>query len=251
MKRSKDSGATWSALQVVYGNSSNTYGNITIGNAAPGASLLSLITSIAFLRHTQRASASKTGTVQLSTGRIIMICTRNNAQVLQTYSDDDGNSWSAPVFIANGVQSGWRWIGTGPPGAIQLPTGRIVVPAYHGPFAWDDGEWTRSHVMYSDDGGATWTVGATMGTLHRSNECQATLLADGAIYVNARTLGQRRVAALSLDGGETFAKIFEIGGLEEPFEGCEGSTIRAPNSTSLIYSVCTRTSSIATTSACT
>ena len=29
-----------------------------------------------------------TGTVQLSTGRIIMICTRNNAQVLQTYADD-------------------------------------------------------------------------------------------------------------------------------------------------------------------
>lgn len=63
------------------------------------------------------------------------------------------------------------------------------------------------------------------------------------IYVNARTLGQRRVAALSLDGGETFAKIFEIGGLEEPFESrsasgklymCVHTEARTPLSIALI-----------------
>lgn len=58
MKRSKDSGATWSALQIVYSNSSDTYGNITIGNAAPGASQRVSRASIVTVRRSLRAPGS-------------------------------------------------------------------------------------------------------------------------------------------------------------------------------------------------
>ncbi len=62
--------------------------------------------------------------------------TRNNADQWVLFSDDLGATWSKATQIADVVKQGWNWIGTGPPGSIQLQNtpkykGRIVVPAYH------------------------------------------------------------------------------------------------------------------------
>ena len=87
-KRSFDNGRSWSGMGVVYSNSSNTTQEWNvIGNAAP---------------------------VQLvPSGRILLPFCRNNLEVLQTWSDDDGATWATPVPIPQVTRSHWKWVGAG------------------------------------------------------------------------------------------------------------------------------------------
>ena len=154
-KRSFDGGETWTALAVLYSNSTKDDWAV-IGNSA---------------------------VVQdRSTGKILVPFCRNNLQVLLTESTDDGTpivillhvfiyrakgaSWSAPFNITNVVHPSWRWVGTGsllvdqhgvivahtstgPPASVQLESGRILVPAYHDEWPhWNDGDFSQGHVMY-------------------------------------------------------------------------------------------------------
>jgi len=194
----------------VYGNSTNS-SFVTIGNAAP--------------------------VQDRSTGRIVVPFCRNNLQVLVTYSEDDGLTWSAPVNISNVTLPEWKWIGLGPPASLQLSNGRLIVPSYHGPFSWDDGEFTHGHLMLSDDGGSSWRLGAELTGIHLSNECQAAELENGTVFINSRSLGTDRLKTYSDDGGDTVGETTIINGLRQPLEGCEGSTIRLPNSSYLLFSI--------------
>jgi sialidase-1 len=72
------------------------------------------------------------------------------------------------------------------------------------------------HLIYSDDHGASWHLGAKdtrtqQDSLH-PNECVAAELADGRVYVNARNQNgsdpATRLIAFSRDGGETFESPF-------------------------------------------
>ncbi len=84
MKRSEDNGETWSELRVLYSNSTANVTNV-VGNAAP---------------------------VQDSfNGRIWIPFCINNEIVYITYSDDDGLTFSEPVYYPNLVHSDWKWIG--------------------------------------------------------------------------------------------------------------------------------------------
>lgn len=206
-KRSVDGGATWSALTVVHAEPGKV-----IGNAAP---------------------------VVLPSGRVLLPFCRNNLQVLQTYSDDQGQTWALPRLVDNVTRPDWRWIGLGPPTAIRLRSGRLLVPAYHdlSPH-WEDGTFTHVHLLLSDDQGETWRIGAEIdGRGHGddySNECSAVELAStpNAVLVNARSLGSYRVQLRSLDGGETFAGSPEIKrDLPQPLDGCEGAMVALPNGT--------------------
>lgn len=83
-KRSTDGGKTWGPLTILYSNSSSDTGESNvIGNAAP--------------------------VVLKDSNRILLPFCRNNLQVLLTYSDDDGVSWSEPVNISGVVHSSWSW----------------------------------------------------------------------------------------------------------------------------------------------
>jgi sialidase-1 len=216
-KRSTDNGSSWSAIGVVYSNSSNvTQEWNTIGNAAP---------------------------VQLKpSGRILLPFCRNNAEVLQTWSDDDGLTWAQPIAIPQVVRSHWKWVGAGPPGAIQLLSGRIVVPSYHSDVYDTNGEISRSHVMLNDDPSGSadkWRLGGFVPSVARlalflTNECQAAEIAPDHILLAARGFLPHRIQALSVDGGETFQAPYTIS-ITEPLEGCAGSMISAHNGT-LFYS---------------
>ena len=82
-KRSTDGGKTWSSLQLLYSNSSVESGMHTvIGNAAP---------------------------VVLHNHRILVPFCRNNLQVMLTYSDDDGLTWSKPVNLTGVTHPTWTW----------------------------------------------------------------------------------------------------------------------------------------------
>ena len=101
LKRSIDDGATWGPLQVVWSNSTET-DHVTLGNSAP--------------------------VQDRDTKEIMIIFCRNNAEVFISRSRDEGASWTYPDLIPNVVRSEWHWVGTGPPGALQLASGHIIVP---------------------------------------------------------------------------------------------------------------------------
>eukprot|EP00056_Hartaetosiga_gracilis_P008024 m.115129 g.115129 ORF g.115129 m.115129 type:complete len:377 (+) comp12835_c0_seq2:2432-3562(+) len=210
MKSSQNNGRTWSPLRVVHRQSGRV-----IGNAAP---------------------------VVLNTSRILLPHCRNNLDVFIMHSDDDGETWSTPRIVPDVIVNGSKWIGLGPPSAIQLRSGRIVIPGYYdniGPH-WDDGQLTHLYTIISDDLGDSWRIGAVLGNGHGdefANENQVVELLNGTLLYNARTIGVKRYIVYSHDEGETYSDGEMSTDLYQPIDGCEGSTIRAPSNNTLYFTV--------------
>lgn len=199
-KRSMDGGNTWGPMLSLLALNYNG----TLGNAAP---------------------------VQLRSGRILLPFCLNNINILLTYSDDDGKSWlQTPLNITNTtVPKGSLWVGTGPPGSLQLASGRVVIPSYAAfvETPLKDGELTHSYMILSDDQGITWRIGGFLNDDllkgQFSNECQAVEpYLNNSVLVAARGLGPHRLQGWSHDGGETFEPTTVVS-LKEPIEGCEMS----------------------------
>ncbi len=180
LKRSTDGGRTWGPLQAVARN-----GNDLAGNPAP----VVLDTGRILLVHVAAAGATEDailrGRVKPADGRRVWV----------QHSDDDGVTWSAPKEITGQVKkAGWRWYATAPGHAVQLGTGRVVVPGNHTlpPTGTDTGTETKynsGHCLLSDDRGETWSLGYvdenTDGHVN-ANETTAAELPDGRVYFNTR-----------------------------------------------------------------
>jgi sialidase-1 len=167
-----------------------------------------------------RSSADPTPFVEPASGKIWLFFLRDKKEYHYIVSQDDGNTWSAPVSIHEQVTlPEWRALGTkqrfgcGPGGgAIQLQAGpkagRILVPARH--FESFEGVLaTTSHVFYSDDLGKTWKIGANAGKF--SNESQLVELGGGDVLASMRDGDNslrpdrsRHLFAISGDGGESW-----------------------------------------------
>ncbi len=192
LKRSGDNGRSWGPLHVVQDEPGNTTAKVWIGNPTP-------VVDQTDPKHP---------------GRIWLVFTRSNAKMFVTSSDDNGKTWANRREItSSAVKPEWDWCAAGPVHAIQLErgphAGRLVIPCDHQ--IKPTKSW-GSHIVYSDDHGATWKLGAAdthaaHDPLH-PNECVAVELADGRVYVNAREHNgsdpATRVVAYSSDGGETF-----------------------------------------------
>lgn len=124
IKRSTDMGLTWSPLRVVHSEN-----NTVIGNVAP---------------------------VQLKSGRILFPFCKNNVDVLITWSDDDGLTFSDPMPLPAATKPSWKWVGLGPPAGLLLESGRVLIPSYHTTVIHGDGEISKGHTLISDDEGKTW-----------------------------------------------------------------------------------------------
>ncbi len=128
--------------------------------------------------------------VDRTTGTIWMPLTRNRgdepeSQIMKgttteprtvwlTKSTDDGLTWSEPVNISDTTRKPhWRWYATGPGVGIQLKSGRMVIPCDHSDHSDPKAHPYRSHVIYSDDHGATWKLGGVIAD--KVNECQVVL----------------------------------------------------------------------------
>jgi sialidase-1 len=213
LKRSGNGGKTWTPLQVVLAGAGDTR-----GNPVP--------------------------IVDERRGRVVLMTTYNpgtNARDRRPFvqhSEDHGATWSSSRDVSAEVKpTEWnRWYATGPGHGIQLRrgshAGRLIVPANH---VTDDGvnpPVYGGHLLYSDDGGDTWHVGAVGrhgdGKV-RPGEMTAVELVDGSIYASAReengTDPGNRAFAVSRDGGTTFHKPFEtVRGLVTPI--VQGSILR-------------------------
>lgn len=163
-----------------------------------------------------------------------------SSHLLMITSDDDGATWSEPIDITVQVKADWMcFLGTGPGNAIQLTgaehAGRILVPVYYSHEAGGTG-YLSCAAIYSDDGGATWTLGASpndgrevLGAVVHSRDLadeRASLYesvlvegSDGAVHVWARNQHPSgRVAhAVSRDGGATWGEVDHDAQLTEIF----------------------------------
>ena len=211
VRRSTDGGTTFGPMQVVAAGDGDV-----MGNPAP---------------------------VSLPSGRIVLVSTWNSAKVPEkkmqpglgldsrrvfvSTSDDDGLTWTKPREITADVKRpAWDWYATGPGAAIQLVrgprAGRIVVPCNHREQGID-----RSHVITSDDEGATWRLGGITGD--GTNESRVVELADGGVMLNSRnhrSAAKQRAVSVSVDAGESFdpARFRRDPALVEPH--CQAALVR-------------------------
>ncbi|AXE85460.1 sialidase family protein [Streptomyces sp. Go-475] len=233
LKRSTDGGRTWGSLQVAARN-----GDALAGNPAP----VVLHTGRVLLVHVRNAAlatedAIRRGKVTAADGRRVWV----------QHSDDEGLTWSAPREITQETKKPqWRWYATTPGHAIQLSTGRVVVPANHSlpPTGTDngtEGRYNGGHCLLSDDEGATWRIGYvddnTDGYIN-ANETTAAELPDGRAYFNTRNDSPSpgtRADAHSADGGQTLVKPFRPqAGLSAPV--CQASVLQLRDPDVLLYS---------------
>ena len=127
-----------------------------------------------------------------------------NQQVI-VHSDDDGKTWSKPANITAQVKDpAWLLFLQGPGAGIVLKDGTLVFAAQYR--AANDEEHhgkPYSTLMWSKDGGETWTAGS--GVKIDTTEAQVAELADGSIMINCRdNRGKSRTIATTRDLGKTW-----------------------------------------------
>ncbi|MBS1619869.1 MAG: exo-alpha-sialidase [Bacteroidetes bacterium] len=197
MKSSADSGRTWSPLRIVWSEPSGT-----CGNPAP--------------------------VLDTRTGHLLLLCTYNNQKVICLSSADQGRTWSAPRDITPQVRPDtWAWYATGPGHSIQVEEGvyqgRLVIACNHTVRGSTE---HISHVILSDDDGATWRAGGSVPCAG-SDECTVAETPGGTLLLNMRneqrTLPNRKVA-YSRDGGGSWTGCTYDSTLIEPI--CEGTLCR-------------------------
>ncbi|MGA5508023.1 sialidase family protein [Streptomyces umbrinus] len=233
LKRSTDGGLTWGPLQVAAKN-----GDALSGNPAP----VVLDTGRVLLVHVRNAALAtedsiRRGKVSAADGRRVWV----------QHSDDEGLTWSSPKEITKQTKKDtWRWYATAPGHAVQLSTGRVVVPANHslpptGKDTGTEGKYNGGHCLLSDDDGETWRIGYVDDNTDNYinvNETTATELPDGRVYFNTRTDSTApgtRADAYSRDGGQTLVKPFRPqAGLTGPV--VEGSVLQLRDPDVLLYS---------------
>lgn len=212
VKRSSDNGRTWSPLEVVWNDSSNTCGNPSpVVDTRTG--------------HIVLLSTWNLGTDHEK--EIIGGTSKNGRRVFVIISSDDGNSWSKAKEITDKVKKeNWTWYATGPGSAVQISRGkykgRLVVGCNHVEAITKK---NYVHAIYSDDGGQTWTLGGVTAQ-DQVNESSVAELPNGKLMVNMRNAGKmrNRQVSTSKDGGISWSDIHADSTLIEPV--CEGSLIQ-------------------------
>jgi sialidase-1 len=214
LRRSTDGGRTWGPLQVVWTDARNT-----CGNPCP---VIDRDTGTIHLLMTHNLGDDHEAQIHAGTAK-------SSRTVWVTGSTDDGKTWAAPRDItATTKKPDWGWYATGPGIGIQIAQGphkgRLVIPCDHSAKGTPG---TRSHVLISDDGGASWQLGG-IEREGAGNECQVAELSDGRLMLNMRNSRREikmRGVSISRDGGTTWEGFRHDPALVEPI--CQASLLGA------------------------
>ena len=218
LRRSDDGGKTWGDMEMVWDDAENV-----CGNPAP---ILDRESGKIVLVTTWNKGTDHESDIHARTSE-------DTRKVFVMFSEDDGRTWSAAHEITSQTKDPeWTWYATGPCHGLQISKGqykgRMVVPCNHGVFEDGRATGTVSHIIYSDDIGQTWKIGAIAKT---GNESTVAELEDGTLMLNMRVWNNKSVkrtdfdrdVAWSTDGGETFCRESVESGLIEP--RCNASII--------------------------
>lgn len=193
VRRSTDTGKTWSAQQLVWADQDNTCGNpCAVVDRSNGTIWL-------FSTWNRGDDHEK---------QIIAGTSRDTRRVFALHSTDDGKTWSAPRDLTADVKlTNWTWYATGPGSGIQIEhgphQGRLVIPCDR-----IEAVTTNyfSHIIYSDDHGKSWKLGGSVPQ-PKVNECEVVELTGGRLMLNMRNYDNSkkcRQVAVSDDGGMTW-----------------------------------------------
>lgn len=175
------------------------------------------------------------------TGRVTVLYCIEYARCFVMHSDDDGQTFGPPVeitstFEAFRKQYNWTVLATGPGHAIQLTSGRLVVPVWLS--LGTGGHAHRPSVtatIYSDDQGQTWQRGdiAIRGNadIINPNETIIAQLADDRVLLNCRSESRvhRRLVTTSADGATKWSAPQFHADLPEPI--CMAGIVRVSKGT--------------------
>jgi len=146
-------------------------------------------------------------------------------------SEDDGVSWSAPVeitsvFDAFRSELDWQVIATGPGHAIELRSGRLLVPFWMATYDKAAKLRKAAGVIFSDDHGRTWQRGKLAVPL--GGEPNLAQLSDGRVMLTARNSDphNRRLASFSADDGLKWSPPEFVEALPE--HGCMAGLVAHP-----------------------
>ncbi|MBN1943892.1 MAG: exo-alpha-sialidase [Phycisphaerae bacterium] len=142
---------------------------------------------------------------QLSDGRLMTTYFTYDNGVSCSYvieSDDAGLTWSTPQQLAYpsyGVSTPIR----------ELSTGRLVAPLYY-----EDGQSAHGAIVYSDNGGASWSAPVAIpdssGT-YLDAETDVIELKNGNLYAAQRSSHNPARCSVSTDQGETWSDSEDMG----------------------------------------
>ncbi|MFF8604758.1 exo-alpha-sialidase [Streptomyces sp. NPDC015346] len=214
MKKSLDGGQNWGPLVKVVGANDE----LSNGNAVPVVDAVTGRVSLMYAAGTPETPDAE----------------RGPRTVHVVNSMDEGKTWTGGAAIPGLRKDHWRWVAPGPGHGIQLSRGehhgRLVITGDHDGSKADN--LFGAQLYYSDDGGLTWHMGAVYETTgpvtgqripQYPREPAVVERTDGSLYVNARNsaacgYNERRLAATSTDGGQTFtADGFKpVAGLDTP-----------------------------------
>lgn len=221
LRRSADGGKTWTDLQVVWNDSTNTCGNpVPVQDVNTGKIwLISSWNGGADHEKEIRDRASQYG---------------RRAFVLS--SADEGKTWSKATEITSSVKSNeWTWYATGPCHGVQISTGkykgRLAVPVNHVEFTTGK---NYAHIIYSDDHGATWKLGGDT-PLDNANETTIAEINGGRLMLNSRNSNRKikyRQSAISDNGGQSWHDMHLDSALTEPT--CQGSLLNYKSGKSMV-----------------
>ena len=205
LKRSADGGATWGEQRVLWDDGDNVCGNpCPVLDRDTGMIFLFLTHNLGHDHESEIISGTSEGT------RTVWVMT----------SADGGARWSPPREVTDSTtRKDWTGYATGPGVGIQLEVGRhagrLVIPCDH---IEADSRRYYSHVLLSDDHGATWRIGGR-SRRDQLNECQVAELDSGELVLNMRNYNrqkQARAVSRSTDGGESFGEVTWDETLPEP-----------------------------------
>ncbi|MCK0135470.1 sialidase family protein [Arenibacter sp. S6351L] len=207
LKRSINSGHSWSSPKVIVSVDDNVVMNPVLVQSANGTIILTYI----YFPEKRHSSDRSHGVKQVEPGL------KGNAieKIFLIKSQDEGLNWSDPeeiTYIAKSNKHSLHAI-SGPGVGIRLEHGkfkdRIIIPMSE-TFLRNGIKTSNNYALYSDDHGNSWKHGKAIPPSIKGksggNEIQMVELEEGAIMASIRDKGFRLISK-SYDGGKTWDRL--------------------------------------------